>query len=241
MRSNSPVVKSTTIRMVLSLAVTKRFYLRQPPDFVDPTKPNHLCLLHKSLYGLKEVPRAWFHWLTKALQALSGSQKLKCHLVKKEIILELLERVNFSKAKSISSSITTTANLHLDDSPLFDDLVKYRQLVGALHQGTSDYGLLIKHKSGYVLHAYIDSYDSSLSAFLDTDWAGFLDDRRSTRGYAIYLKNNLISWSVRKQRIVSQSSTESGYKALADSVAELTWIEALLQELKVPMTFVPVL
>ncbi|GJW13377.1 beta-grasp domain-containing protein [Tanacetum coccineum] len=41
-------------------------YLRQPSGFVDPIKPDHLCLLHKSLYGLKQVSRAWFHRLTKA-------------------------------------------------------------------------------------------------------------------------------------------------------------------------------
>ncbi|GJX06244.1 putative RNA-directed DNA polymerase [Tanacetum coccineum] len=339
--ANVPCCEIYYSRMVLSLAVTKRwtlrqldvqnaflhgelhetFYLRQPPGFVDPTKPDHLCLLHKSFYGLKQAPRAWFHRLTKALQTLGSEDDIiltgnnfdaidkiiknlsqtfaiqdlgtlsyflgaevvhrnsDVILSQKKYILELLQRANFSKAKPVPSPITTTANLHLDDSPLFDDPVKYRQLVGALQyvtlsrpdityavnkvfqfmhspttnhwsvvkrilrylRGTSDYGLLIKHNSGSVLHAYTDSHDSSLSAFSDADWAGCPDDCRSTGGYAIYLENNLISWSARKQRTVSRSSTESEYKALADTVAKLTWIEALLRELKVPMTCVLVL
>lgn len=39
----------------------------QPPGFVDPTKPSHVCKLNKSLYGLKQAPRAWFHCMTSFL------------------------------------------------------------------------------------------------------------------------------------------------------------------------------
>jgi histone deacetylase 1/2 len=34
--------------------------MAQPAGFVDPLKPDHVCLLHKALYGLKQAPRAWF-------------------------------------------------------------------------------------------------------------------------------------------------------------------------------------
>jgi hypothetical protein len=37
-----------------------RVYCQQPPGFVDPALPDHVCLLQKSFYGLKQAPRAWY-------------------------------------------------------------------------------------------------------------------------------------------------------------------------------------
>jgi hypothetical protein len=73
-----------------------------------------------------------------------------------------------------------------------------------------------------------------VSGFADADWAGCIDDRCSTRGFAIFLGSNLVSWSARKQLTVSQSSTEAEYKAIANAIAEIMWIQTLLQELGVP-------
>jgi hypothetical protein len=74
-----------------------------------------------------------------------------------------------------------------------------------------------------------------VSAFSNADWAGCVDDRRSTGGFVVFLGNNLISWTARKQAIVSQSSTEAEYKALANNATAvvcsvITWA---------PNTFLP--
>ncbi|KAJ0610987.1 putative RNA-directed DNA polymerase [Helianthus annuus] len=107
--------------------------------------------------------------------------------------------------------------------------------------GTINHGLLISHSSPIHLHAYADSHNSYIQAYSDADWAGCPDDRRSTGGFAIYLGNNLVSWSARKQKTVSRSSTESEYKAMADTVSELVWLETLLRELHVIMKAAPTL
>ncbi|KAK9054204.1 hypothetical protein SSX86_025282 [Deinandra increscens subsp. villosa] len=107
--------------------------------------------------------------------------------------------------------------------------------------GTSGLGLRFHQKSGATLHAFSDSYWTDIEAYSDADWAGCSIDRRSTGGFAIYLGNNLISWSARKQRTVSRSSTESEYKAMADTVAELTWLQSLMHELGLVTRKAPIL
>ena len=72
-----------------------------------------------------------------------------------------------------------------------------------------------------------------VSAFSDADWAGNVDDRRSTGGFTVFLGSNLVSWSARKQATVSRSSTESEYKAIANATAEIMWVQTLLRELGV--------
>jgi hypothetical protein len=90
----------------------------------------------------------------------------------------------------------------------------------------------------YGLHIQ-KSLSNVLSAFTDVDWVGSVDDRRSTRGYAIYHSSNLISWSAKKQPIVSRSSTKSKYKALANAAAEIMWIQSLMCELGIVQSGTP--
>ena len=86
----SPVVKPATVRLVLSLAaqhrwslrqldvsnaflhgfLKERVYMRQPIGFIDPQYPTHVCSLQKSLYGLRQAPRAWFEKFSTHLLTL---------------------------------------------------------------------------------------------------------------------------------------------------------------------------
>jgi histone deacetylase 1/2 len=85
------------------------------------------------------------------------------------------------------------------------------------------------------------SPSSIISIFTDADWAGCVDDRRSTSGFAVFVGSNIISWSSKKQPTVSRSSTEAEYKALANGAAEALWVDSLLRELGVTQQRPPIL
>jgi hypothetical protein len=164
--------------------------------------------------------------------------------------------------KPVSTPLSTSERLSAHEGvPLGpNDAINYRSIVGALQYLTltrPDISFAV-NKVCQFLHAPTDTHWSTVkrilryirqntkiglkirksnsmlvSGFSDSDWAGSLDDRRSTGGFAIFLGSNLISWSARKQATVSRSSTEAEYKAIANATAEIMWIQILLKEIGV--------
>jgi len=70
-----------------------------------------------------------------------------------------------------------------------------------------------------------------LTGWTDSDWAGDLDDSKSTAGYVFLLAGGAISWASKKQPSVALSSTEAEYIAQKTAATEAVWLRGLLQEL----------
>jgi len=169
---------------------------------------------------------------------------------------DVVKRANMWNCKPVDTPISTAEKLSLTkgDSLGEADSTKYRSVVGALqyltltrpdlsfavnkvcqflHSPTTVHWSAVKRILRYVKGTLTmglklrKSNSTLVSAFSDADWAGCVDDRRSTGGFAVFFGPNLVSWSARKQPTVSRSSTEAEYKSLANAMAEMMWIQRL--------------
>ncbi|KAK9937704.1 hypothetical protein M0R45_014476 [Rubus argutus] len=67
------------------------------------------------------------------------------------------------------------------------------------------------------------------------------NDRKSTTGFVILLNQSPISWCSKKQTSVSRSSTEAEYRSMADTSSELQWLTHLLKDLHIDLDSIPTL
>ena len=84
-------------------------------------------------------------------------------------------------------------------------------------RGTSDYGLCYQGIPG--LERMLD-----IRCFVDADWAGDLDQRRSTSGYVFSLFGGAVSWMSKRQSVVVLSTTEAEYIATTHTSKEAVWL-----------------
>ncbi len=67
--------------------------------------------------------------------------------------------------------------------------------------------------------------------YCDADWAGDMQDRKSTSGYLFMQGSAAITWRSCKQSCVSLSTTEAEYVALAEAAQEAVWLQKLNSDL----------
>jgi hypothetical protein len=106
-------------------------------------------------------------------------------------------------------------------SPKASHLLAFKMILIYL-KGTIEYGLW-----------YLKGNQLDLYAFTDVDWAGCVDDRKSTSGATFYLGGCLVSWSSKKQSSISLSIVEAGYIAAADCCTQVLWMKQMLLEIHI--------
>nr|GEZ42496.1 ribonuclease H-like domain-containing protein [Tanacetum cinerariifolium] len=131
--------------------------------------------------------------------------------------LEILERAHMVGCNPSWTHVDTESKLGDGGTPVVNPTL-YRSLTGASFlcsqadfgyvQGISDYGLQL-----------FSSTDSFI-AYSDANWVGCLTMRRSTSGYCFFLGNNLLSWSSKRQPMLSRYSAEAEYHSVANAAFE---------------------
>jgi hypothetical protein len=175
---------------------------------------------------------------------------------------EIIERAGMTSCKPSATPVDTKQKLSTSSGTPYEDPSLYRSLAGALqyltftrpdisyavqqvclhmHAPRTEHMLALKRILRYVqgtltfgLHLS-PSTITQLISYTDADWGGCPDTRRSTSGYCVFLGDNLISWSSKRQPTLSRSSAEAGYRGVANVVSESCWIRNLLLELHFPI------
>ncbi|GKA52634.1 ribonuclease H-like domain-containing protein [Tanacetum coccineum] len=121
---------------------------------------------------------------------------------------EILERAQMLNCNPCRTPVDIEKKLGPEGSPVTDPTL-YRSIAGALQ---------------YLTFTRPDlSYIVQQLCFPATHW--------STSGYCVFLGNNLLAWSSKRQDMLSRSSTEAEYRGVANALAETSWIRNLLREL----------
>nr|XP_020172826.1 uncharacterized mitochondrial protein AtMg00810-like [Aegilops tauschii subsp. strangulata] len=168
---------------------------------------------------------------------------------------DLLERAGMLNCHPVATPVDTKPKVSALEGLPASDAPFYRSIVGALqyltltrpdlqyavqqvclhmHAPCDSHWTLVKRILRYIRGTMAlgltltASTSMEMVAYSDADWAGFPDTRRSTSGYCVYLGPSLVSWPSKRQPTVSCSSAKAEYRAVANAVAECTWLRQLL-------------
>ncbi|XP_026419567.1 uncharacterized protein LOC113315512 [Papaver somniferum] len=181
-------------------------------------------------------------------------------LTQKKYTLRLLTKANMLECKPYDTPVVKESRASINDGVLLQNTAEYRTIVGSLqyltmtmpdisfgvnyvsqfmHAPTDTHYLLVKRILRYLKDTIGIGLTlrkggiSSVRAYIDSDWAGCPDTRRSTYGYAVFMGRSLICWSSKKQPTVSRSSAEAEYKCLSVTASELEWLSNVAKHIEV--------
>ncbi|WKA07561.1 hypothetical protein VitviT2T_025368 [Vitis vinifera] len=327
----APVAKIKTVRVLLSLAanldwplqqfdvknaflhgkLSEEVYMDLPPGCMVPEKQcQKVCKLKKSLYGLKQSPRAWFGRFTKSVRAFGYRQSNSDHtlflkkqhgkitalivyvddmvvtgndpeerkalqnylsrefemkdlgplkyflgievsqssegifLSQRKYALDLLQETGMLGCQPVNTPIEEGLKLCVEPNQVSTDKGRYQRFVGRLmylahtrpdlayalsvvsqymHNPGEQHMNAIMRILRYLKNAprkgilFAKNVDhQSIEVYTDADWAGAVDDRRSTSGYFTFVGGNLVTWKSKKQNVVARSSAEAEFRVACD-------------------------
>jgi len=168
---------------------------------------------------------------------------------------EIIECAGMASCKPSATPVDTKQKLSTSSSTSYEDPSFYRSLAGALqyltftrpgisydvqqvclhmHAPRTEHMLALKRILRYVqgtLHFGLHLSPSPITkliSYTTADSGECPDTRRSKSGYCVFLGDNLISWSSKRQPTLSRSSAEAEYRGVANVVSESCWIRNLL-------------
>eukprot|EP00253_Pinus_taeda_P021917 PITA_21917 len=244
----SPVAKLNIVRMLIALATKHPWSLHQ----LDVRSAFLNGELKEEVFEMKDLGELHYClglevWRDYGLTFLTQGKYVR----------GLLKKFRMDQCKAALVTIQQNVKLHNDDGSKEVDATLYRQLVGSLiYLTTTRLDLsfsvsvlsqlmskpleniwvaakgVLRYVQGTINIGikYIYLFDVKLIGYSDLDWAGYLDDRRYITGYAFNIGSGVISWSSKKQSIVSSSLAEAEYQVVCVTTCEAIWLRILLHD-----------
>ncbi|CAJ2656651.1 unnamed protein product [Trifolium pratense] len=220
----APVARHDTIRMVIALAalnnwtvfqldvksaflhgeLVEQVFVEQPPGYVKQSMMKE--------FEMTDLGMMKYFLGIEVVQSAAG-----IFICQKKYAQEVLERFKMDDCNPVQIPIVPGTKLTRDVEGTKIDNTYYKQMVGSLMYITATRPDL----------TYAVSLISS-----DSDYAGDLDDRKSTSGYVFLLSGAAVSWSSKKQPVVTLSTTEAEFIAAASCVCQGIWLRRILEEVK---------
>ncbi|XP_058189468.1 secreted RxLR effector protein 161-like [Rhododendron vialii] len=163
------------------------------------------------------------------------------------------------QSKLFDTPLELHAKFSASDDVSLEDPTEYRELVGCLvyltitrpdisyavhivsqfvsaHRTTHWAALLriLRYLCGTLQISSTSSL--TLHAYADANWAGDVNDRKSTYGLCVFLGDSLISWKSKKKYVVARPTAEAKYRAMAHATSEIAWLRWLISDMGVSVT-----
>lgn len=179
-------------------------------------------------------------------------------ICQRKYLKEILKRFNMEEWRSVGTPMCLKEKLQKGDGTEPFDEAKYRSLIGCLmsltatrpdihftvnvlsrvlHCASASHMVaakrIVRYLKGTALHGikFKKGTDSKLNGYSDSDWAGSMDDMKSTSGFCFTFSSAYFSWCSKKQEIVAQSTAEAEFIATTAAANQAVWLRKLLKDL----------
>ncbi|KAL6345184.1 hypothetical protein AAG906_015667 [Vitis piasezkii] len=247
----APVAKMSTVKVLLSVAANhgwslsqmdvknaflhgeleEEVYMKIPPGHPLCGDPSRVCKLNKSIYGLKQSPRAWHAKLSSTLEDLgftrsSADSSLYVQIGQTEKLMVLIYVDDLIITGSNADSIASLKKKLQGKFPV-KDLGPLKYFLGI--ETTFPFVSLVSQYMHAPTVVHLCMVKRILRYLKKTIGRGIVMRRnghtdiigRSTTGYCMFVGGNLVSWKSKKQPVVARSSAEAEYRAMAAASCEM--------------------
>ncbi|XP_042950113.1 uncharacterized mitochondrial protein AtMg00810-like [Carya illinoinensis] len=182
------------------------------------------------------------------------------HVYQRKYALEIIGHVGLLGRKAMTTPVERNLKLSHSSGEYLSDVTGYRRLIGKLiylstirpnitysvrilsqfmdkptHTHLHTAHRILRYLKGLLGQGifFSSKFSLHLKGYSDSNWAACPKTRRSITGFCIFMGDSLISWKSKKQAVVSRSSAEAEYRALAHTNCEIIWLRALLEDFNI--------